>query len=38
MTEKCWENIAKDAAFEGGRGAPLNGVSELKYTDQRIWV
>jgi len=26
MTEKCWENIAKDAAFEGGRGGPLNGV------------
>jgi len=20
MTEKFWENIAKDAAFEGGRG------------------
>jgi len=20
MTEKCWENIAKDAVFEGGRG------------------
>jgi len=21
MTEKCWENIAKDAAFEAGWGA-----------------
>jgi len=28
MTEKCWENIAKGAAFEGGRGGPLNGVWE----------
>jgi len=28
MTEKFWENIAKDAAFEGGRGGPLNGMDE----------
>ena len=23
MTEKCWENIAKNAAFDGGRGGAL---------------
>jgi len=28
MTEKCWKNIAKDAAFEDGRW-----VWELKYAD-----
>jgi len=33
MTEKCWENIAKDAAIDGGRGGPLNVVWELKYAD-----
>jgi len=38
MTDKFWENIAKGAAFEGGRGGPLNGMDEngvweLKYAD-----
>jgi len=33
MTEKCWENIARDAAFEGGSG----GVWELKYADVSVF-
>ena len=38
MTEKCWENIARDAAFEGERGGFLNGMDGngvwgLKYAD-----
>jgi len=34
MTEKCWENIAKNAAFEGGRGGALKCHGwKLKYAD-----